>query len=195
MVLENKQIFHLCQALLRQQQQNEAEADQCLSTTLRDLVLECDEVLGLKACCAIGDLLKQNSTLLERLVLWGTQVDEGGMLFIADCMKQNQKLKILHMSHENISIKSQLALLDMLQHHNYYLETLLLRSLFGSDKEIFKRTDFFLKLNTTCLRRLLLNINASREQIFDKLVVHSNNLDYLFHLLKANPTFVEPQQQ
>lgn len=91
------------------------------------------------------------------------------------------------MSHDNIGQQGQAAFVDMLREHNYFLESIVL----PYQSEMFLSTlDFFLKMNATQIRRLLLNDNANAEQIIDKILVHSSNLDYVFHLLLGNPNLI-----
>jgi hypothetical protein len=158
-----------------------------LSIYLRDLVVEHDNLLEENTCRSLGEMLQHNQTV-ERLELWGPLIDPKGLQVMINELKHNRKLKVIHLSHENISIETEEDFIGML-HQNYFLETLQLPSF--SREDIMEKIQFYLRLNATCLRRLMLNINASREQIFDKLVVHSENVNYLFHILRGNPLFLQ----
>lgn len=166
---------------LRQLQDGKASSD-----CLRDLVLECNDLLEYKSCRSIGSMLQKNQTI-ERLELWGESIDEWGIPYIADKVKENQKLQSLYLSHKNINMEGQISLVDMLTHNRLVIELNILPFV---NEGLLNRTNFFLKLNSTCLRRLLLDVNASRKQICDKLVVHSDNLNYLYHILHGNPMFL-----
>lgn len=179
-VLNNDGVIKLTKSL-RQQQHGKI-----ISISLRELVVECETHLHEEICAAVGDMLENNQTL-ERLELWSKSIDENGVRLIAEKLKRNRKLRAIMMTHGNISRRSQEALVSMLK-QNLFLEHMRIESC--DNEELLATIEFYLKLNSTCLRRLMLNINASREQIFDKLVVHSKNLNYTFHVLRGNPSFL-----
>ena len=182
-VLSNDSMIEFMQHLMHSKEQQPKP----LGRTLKDIALQCDEVLNEEACVAMGQMLQQNTTL-ERLELWGARIDDGGLVFIANSLKINRSLKVLQLSHDNITKAGQQAIVGMLE-RNCFLESIILRCF---DSHTFLATiDFYLTMNATQIRRLMINENASKEQIFDKLVVHTNRLDYLFHLLRGNPSFVE----
>lgn len=187
-VLDTDNLEYLMRQL--QQRQNSEEQTVLLSSTLKELVLECGETLPQKACAAVGSMLQNNHTL-ERLELWGGRIDESGLLCIAENLKCNRRLRVFHMSHENITKRGRDALVEMLR-YNVFLESIVLRTF--QEADFLQTVNFFLKMNTTQIRRLLLNVNVNQEQIFDKLVIHSKNLDYLFHLLQRNPLFLVQEQ-
>ena len=163
-----------------------------LAGSLRELVVECGEMLKVSGCASISEMLQSNSSLVH-LELWGTCIDASGTKLITEALKTNRKLKVLHMSHVNIGWNEQQKFFEMLQ-YNYFLESIVLQQ--SLHDTMFLRTlDFFLKMNTTQIRRLMLNINANAEQILDKILVHSINLNYVYHLLRGNPDFIPHQFQ
>lgn len=158
---------------------------------LKELVLQSENNLNLEACLAISQMLHHNTTLIW-LDLLGNKIDEVGLVAIANSLKHNRNLKALILRHSNITASGQKALVDMLQ-DNHYLESIFLRTSRSDGDIAFRhRLSFFLQMNVTRIRRLLLNVNVDREQIFDKLVVHADKADYLFHLLRGNPSFLMP---
>lgn len=160
-----------------------------LAGSLRELILECDE-MNASSCAAVGRMLQSNCTLLH-LELWGWHIDPSGIKFITNALKTNRMLKVLQMSHVNIGLHGQEYFCDMLQ-HNFFLESIVLQQSFH-DTKFLKTLDFFLKMNMTQIRRLMLNVNATTEQIFDKILVHASNLGYVYHLLRGNPGFISPR--
>lgn len=163
-----------------------------LGTYLKELTLDCGEFLTSSACSAIGGMLQTNSRL-GKLALKGSRVEESGIVHITNGLKVNRKLWCFQMSQENVlSVpEREEAFLDMLQ-HNYYLESIALSRSNNNHAQssFFQKIDFYLTMNSTQIRRLLLNVNVGREQILDKVVTHSNSLDYVYHLLGGNPHFM-----
>ncbi|CAB9526774.1 expressed unknown protein [Seminavis robusta] len=165
-----------------------------MSHSLKELVLHGENQLNESACMAMAHVLQENS-VLERLELWGSNVDEAGFLAIAKALKSNRRLKTLYLSHDNIlsNKNHRQAILEMLQ-HNVFLESMFLRGNCHQHWEFLQTMDFYLQMNTTYIRRLLLHVNVNKEQILDKLNTHSSNLDYLFHILRGNPGFILSQE-
>ena len=161
-----------------------------VGSSMKDLVLETEQVLNQDACLAIAKVLQHNNAL-ERVDLFGSQIDERGLVAMAQSLKQNCKIRVFHLSYKNITPKGQEVLIDMLR-HNHYLESMVFPRSLENSTDFLPTVDFYLQMNTTHIRRLLLNVNVDRDQIFDKLVVHADKVDYLFHLLRGNPSFLTP---
>ena len=159
------------------------------NSTLMNLLLHTENYLSYECCVSIGEILRHNSRL-ERLELWGSSVDEDGLILMVQSLQSNRQLKALYMSHDTSSVRAQKAFVAMLQHHNFTLEALVLRSLGRWNEEFLKTIIFYLRLNATQIRELLLNVNVTQMQFLDKLVLHTDTLDYVFHLLRGNPSFM-----
>ena len=184
-VLDNSSIVHLMRQLLATME----TTDNRKRNGLRGLVLTTSQDgLNLEACLSIGSVLQHQDNKLELLDLRGSWIEEDGLLAMASLLKKNQTLGELNLRYDNITSRGCDALIDMLR-HNVYLETMIFR---GSvqDAAFLRMVDFYLLMNTARIRRLLLNVNVDRGQIFDKLVFHVENVDYLFHLLRGNPSFL-----
>ena len=194
-VFDNHRVVHFMQQLVAAMQTDgrDSVANKCVEG-FRNLVLDTSQsILNQDACLAIATLLRHKDSKLENLCLFGSQIDEDGLVAIASSLKLNQRLRVLQLGYNSITSRGYNALIDMLR-ENCYLESMLLSRGFlvnAPDSDAFLRVvNFYLNLNTACIRRLLLDVNVDRDQIFDKLVVHAENVDYLFHILRGNPSFL-----
>lgn len=160
-------------------------AEDLESSKLKEVTVQCDESLRESCCLAISKMLKVN-VALTRLEVWGQAVEEEGFINIINSLHANATLKILHLSHD-IQERGHLALTRLFE-ANRSLETLYMRS-FG-EPDMMTRTDYFLKLNSTKLRGLQLDVNMDRGEMVEKLEKHSNEINHLYFLLRGNPNAV-----
>ena len=160
-------------------------AEDLVTSKLKEVTVQCDEKLRKNCCLAIGKMLKVNNCL-TRLEVWGQAVEEDGFVNIIDSLHANTTLKILHLSHD-IQDRGHDALTRLFE-ANRSLETLYMRS-FG-EPDMMARTDYFLKLNSTNLRGLQLDVNMDRGEMVEKMVKHSTDINHLFFLLRGNPNFI-----
>jgi hypothetical protein len=158
-----------------------------LSQTLQELVVHTENHLSHAGCVSIGTMLQHNTTL-RRLDLWGSTMDEDGLLYMIDSLRSNRTLKLLFMSHKTDSVvRAQEAFTDMLRNHNFCLQTL---TMGGWTGECLETIQFFLTMNSTQIRGLLLDVNATQRDILDALARQVDNLNHVFHLLRSNPSFM-----
>ena len=198
--LNNACVEHLMQSLTTKTS-GTTKHPSLLGVTLKDLALNINESTTkdqAASILAICQVLERNTTL-ETLHVGSNRMDESDWISLMQALHYNRSLKALHLHQdehndsENCAIHSarvQEAILDMLR-RNCYLTSLYSTDMSNSGTlEVFGLVDFYLQMNATCIRRLLLDINVNREQILDKLFVHADRLDYLYHILRGNPLFV-----
>lgn len=188
-ILDNSSMAFLMRQLMATMEATDNNKKSNHRSGMRGLVLTTSQDgLNLDACLAIGSLLQHQNNRLELLDLRGTRIEELGLLAMANSLRTNRTLRELNLRYDNITPRGCDALIDVLR-HNYYLETMVFRASL-QDAVFLHMVDFYLTMNTTRIRRLLLNVNVDWGQIFDKLVVHVENVNYLFHLLRGNPSFL-----
>ena len=160
-------------------------AEDLETSILKEVTIQCDDSLRESCCLALGKMLKVND-VLTRLEVWGQAVEEEGFINIINSLHKNETLKILHLSHD-IQERGHETLTKLFE-ANRSLETLYMRS-FG-EPEMMARTDYFLKLNSTKLRGLQLDMNMDRGEMVEKLEKHSNDINHLYFLLRGNPNAI-----
>lgn len=184
--LQLREIVHSNDPLLSHLMQHLSQGTTPLSRTLKELVLFTEHHLSYAGCVSIGKMLQSN-TELRRLDLWGSTVDEDGLVFVAHSLESNRTLTNLWMAHETGSVRAQKAFMDLLREHNFCLLSIDLRHW---KEEFLTPVKFYLSLNMRQIRSLLLHVNATEEEILDRLFRCRNGVDYSFHLLRCNPSFM-----
>jgi len=164
-------------------------AEDLKTSKLQECTIQCDDKLRRDCCAALAKMLQENSTLF-RLEVWGQAVDEEGFIEIVNALRENTTLKILHLPHD-IQEAGHDALRALFL-TNRTLETLYMRS-FGH-AEMMASTDYWLKLNSTKLRGLQLDLNIDRDGLVETMEKYFD-LNHLYFLLRGNPNIIAPASQ
>ena len=167
--------------------------------------------IGTQGISSLAQALKVNKTM-EDLSLICNILDDDGILEIAQVLKEdNQSLKNLKFQCNKsflVSPRGYQALIDMLK-VNTALESIELGRCSEEDplqeqseehemalaekavrEEDEAVMDYYLKLNKGGVRNLQLNIDTTPSHFLTKVVSHREELNTLFYMLSANPSFV-----
>jgi hypothetical protein len=116
---------------------------------------------------------------------------------LANLMAHNNHLKEVHINLEGvrkISVRSQQALVHMVQYKNFSLRVFVVysRTLRHFPVSIRKTMRFYLALNQNGLRQKLLdpNANPSTQQWVDAIIANREQSSIVFYLLSHNPTII-----
>lgn len=157
--------------------------------TLRELELGTYQGgrVGSRGVSAIANMLPKNSTLQKLCMCCQQGLDDNGAVSIANGLTHNKTLKHLLIEDGDDAVTHQGydALVKMLQ-SNTSLETIY----HENAGDLKQKMEYFLKLNQSGIRNLLLDVDATRSRFLDFLLSHQEDMDCLHYLIWMNPSFV-----
>ena len=157
--------------------------------TLRELELGTYQGgrVGSRGVSAIANMLPRNSSLQKLCMCCQQGLDDNGAIAIANGLTRNTTLRHLLLEDDDdaVTSKGYEALVTMMQSNT------VLNTLYHENAGHLKvKMDYFLKLNQTGIRTILLNVNATRSEFLDTLVSHQEDLDCVHYMISMNPSFV-----